>query len=106
MLGINTMYRGWCNYYRYANAPQKVFNRVSQKVWWYYAHFLARKGRMSMKDMLIRARKAGNFKVVRKAGRQRQTFTIKAGKKEYCLDIFPPRTRSIHQVVEKDWKVG
>lgn len=104
MLGINAMYRGWCNYYRYANAPQKVFNHVSQKVWWYYAHFLARKGRMSMKDMLIRARKAGNFRMVGKAGRESQTFTITSGKKEYCLNIFPPRTRSIHQVVEKDWK--
>jgi hypothetical protein len=104
MLSINAMYRGWCNYYRYANAPQKVFNRVGQKAWWYYAHFLARKGRTSIKAMLIRARKAGNFKVVGKAGRKRQTFTITSGKKEYGLDIFPPRTRSIHQVVEKDWK--
>jgi hypothetical protein len=104
MLGINAIYRGWCNYYRYANAPQKVFNRVGQKVWWYYAHFLARKERMSMKEMLIRARKAGKFKVVGKAGRNRQTFTITSGKKEYYLDLFPPRTRSIHQVVAKDWK--
>ena len=105
MLSINAMYRGWCNYYRYANAPQKIFNRVGQKVWWYYAHFLARRGRMSMRQMLIRARKAGRFKVVGKEGRQRQTFTMQSGKKEYCLNIFPPRTRSIHQVVDKDWKV-
>jgi group II intron reverse transcriptase/maturase len=105
MLRINAMFRGWCNYYRYATSPQEVFNRVARKVWWYFAHFLARKERSSIQKMLFRARKSGRYKMVKQKDRLRQTFVIKSGKKEYSLDIFSPRTQTIHQVKSVNWKV-
>jgi group II intron reverse transcriptase/maturase len=105
MLRMNAMFRGWCNYYRYANAPQEVFNRVASKVWWYFAHFRARKERTSIQKMLVRAQKAGRYRKVKHQGRLRQTFTIKSGKKEYSLNVFPPRTQSIHQVKCVNWEV-
>src|SRR6266436_2017477 len=55
MLSMNAKFRGWCNYYKYANNPQEVFERISRKMWWCYAHFLARKHGESMKALLIRA---------------------------------------------------
>ena len=57
MLAMNAKFRGWCNYYKYANSPQSVFNGVAQKMWWFYAHFLARKHRSSMKALLTGPRK-------------------------------------------------
>src|SRR5882724_1648105 len=62
----------------------------------FYAYFLARKQQQSCKQLLTRATQTGNLKVVKKGTDQRQTFTIKVGKREYYLDIFPPKTAHIH----------
>ena len=105
MLRISSMYRGWCQYYQYARGPQATFSRLGHKVWWYYAHLLARKARSSIRKTVVRARKAGRLKVVERKGRKRETFTFASGKREYILDIFPPQTRSIHLVETGDWKV-
>jgi group II intron reverse transcriptase/maturase len=104
MLRISAMYRGWCQYYQYARSPQAIFSRLGQKVWWDYAHLLARKSRSNINKTVIRARKAGRLKVVERKGRKRNTFTFVSGKREYILDIFPPPTRSIHLVKTGDWK--
>src|SRR5713101_5549593 len=31
MLSMNAKFRGWCNYYKYANSPQVTFNRTANK---------------------------------------------------------------------------
>jgi group II intron reverse transcriptase/maturase len=54
MMSMNAKIRGWSNYYKYANSPQVVFNRVAHKMWWFYAHFLAQKHRMSIKTRTVR----------------------------------------------------
>jgi hypothetical protein len=33
MLSMNAKFRGWCNYYKYANNPQDVFNGLARKMW-------------------------------------------------------------------------
>jgi len=33
MLSMNAKVRGWCNYYKYANNPQEVLNRIAQRMW-------------------------------------------------------------------------
>lgn len=106
MLSMNAKFRGWCNYYKYANSPQRVFNRTASKMCWYYAHFLARKHRMSTKKLLTWATKAGKHKTVKKGKDRRSTFTHQVGKKEYLLDIFPPKTAVILAVTNKEpWAV-
>src|SRR5215471_2021341 len=79
MLSMSAKFRGWCNYYKYANSPQVVFERIAHKTWWFYAHFLARKHRCSCKTYLRRARKNGSDRVVSKGTRKRRTFTIALG---------------------------
>ena len=88
MLSMNAKFRGWCNYYKYANSPQAVFSRVSQKMWWFYAHFLARKHRSSIRKLLKRAKKNGSDRVITKGTSKRRTFTIELGKGKriYLLD--------------------
>ena len=99
MSQIGSIFRGWCNYYRYASSPQSEFNKLSLKAWWCYAHFLARKTKTrSIKKLIIREKKAGRLKVVEKVKgkkgemvkRKRQTFLQPSGKKMNELDIFPP----------------
>lgn len=106
MFDMNAKFRGWCNYYKYAKNPQIVFNKVSQKMWWYYAHLLARKKRSSIKRLLAWARKTGTDKVVQKGIDRRRTFNIHVGKKEIYLDIFPPKSAVIQQITNKEtWTI-
>ena len=107
MLSMSAKFRGWSNYYKYANAPSEVFERVSRKMWWFYAHFLARKQRQSIRKLLTWAHKTGREKVVKKRnGERRGTFTVPVGKKEIYLDIFPPKTAEIKTVAnEGTWTV-
>jgi len=114
MMQIGSIYRGWCNYYRYASSPQSEFSKLSSKTWWYYAHFLARKTKTrSIKQLIIREKRAGRLKVVEKekgkkgemVKRMRKTFSMPLGKKTLVLDIFPPKTGGIRSIVNKDWTI-
>ena len=106
MLNMNAKLRGWCHYYKYANSPQGVCNRISQKTWWFFAHFLARSRRSSIKSLLVWAKTTGKYKVVIKGNDRRHTFTIPRGKREMYLDIFPPKTAEIRAVSNKEtWTV-
>ena len=102
MLSLNAKFRGWCNYYKYANSPQGVFNRIANKMWWYYAHFLARRHRMSVKSLLTWTHKTGRYRKVRKGNDSRLTFTHPVEKREYWLDLFPPKTAAILAVTNRE----
>jgi len=96
MLLLNRKFQGWCHYYRYANNPQPTFNRLAHKLWWDYAHYLARHYRRSIRQTLLRAKRTGQYKVVQKGSASRATFAMKVGKKEYILDRFPPKTGQLY----------
>jgi hypothetical protein len=103
---LNAMFRGWCEYYKYAHAPQKVFNQLAEKTWWMYAHYLSRKQRSSIKKMIIREKKAGRLTMVERKNRKRQTFSIEMGNRRIILDTFPPKTEMIRALRNKrDWTV-
>lgn len=106
MVQLSAMFRGWCNYYRYANQPQRVFSKLASYTWWRYAHFNARKHKSSIKAMITRERKAGRLGTVKKGGREIMTFQMKLGKRNLILDIFPPKTEQIRAVSNKQhWEV-
>jgi len=92
---MGAMFRGWCNYYRYATAPQATFNDLSRHTWWQYAHYVARKHRLSIAQMIKQERQAGRLGEVQKNGRKRSTFTVTVGRKTMILDLFSPRTGQI-----------
>jgi group II intron reverse transcriptase/maturase len=96
---MSAMFRGWCHYYRYATAPQAVFNDLSRYTWWRYAHYVARKHRLSMAQMIKQERQAGRLGTVTKNGRRRNTFRVFVGGKTVPLDLFPPRTGQIRKLV-------
>jgi len=103
---LSAIYRGWCNYYRYANNCTKVFNQLSSLMWWGYAHYLANKHKLSIKQMITKERRAGNFGIIQRGKCNRTTFSIMIGKKKYVLDIFPPKRKSIRTFMkEPNWEV-
>ncbi len=70
-------------------------------MWWFYAHYLARKQKMSIRKMLRREQLAGNFGIIEKDKRARKTFSITVGKKKWVLNIFPPKKVSIRAITGK-----
>jgi group II intron reverse transcriptase/maturase len=106
MMSMNANFRGWCNYYRYATNPQITFEKVSHKMWWFFAHYLARKQKTSLKKLLTLMQKSDTFKEMRKGNDLRKTFRYQVGKQGYYLDVFPPKTAKIHAVTNKEsWTV-
>ena len=106
MMTLGRKFRGWCHYYRYANNPQPTFSRLAQQMWWDYAHYLARQRRLSIRQMLRWAKRAGYHKVVKKGTATRGTFVTKVGTKEYFLDLFPPKTGQFYAMqTRSDWTV-
>ena len=95
IIQMSAMFRGWCNYYRYATAPQATVNDLSSHTWWQYAHDVARKHRLSMAKMIRQEGQAGRRGEVKKNGRNRTTFRVFVERKAITLDLFPPRTGQI-----------
>lgn len=102
---MSAMLRGWCNYYCYATNPQTTFSNLASHTWWQYAHYGARKHRLSTRQFANRARRTGELATVRRNGRTRQTFRVFVGKKAVTLDLFPPRTRQIRSLAKGQWEV-
>jgi Group II intron, maturase-specific domain len=92
---MSAMCRGWCNYYRYATAPQATFNNLASCTWWRYAHYVARKHRLSIAQMIRQERQAGRLGEVKRNGRKRLTFRVFVEGRTVTLDLFPPRTGQI-----------
>jgi 5-methylcytosine-specific restriction endonuclease McrA len=89
------MLRGWGNYYRYATAPQATFKDLSRSTWWRYAHYVARKHRLSMAPMSKQEQQAGRRREVKKNGRTRYPCRVFVDHRAVMLDLFPPRTGHI-----------
>ena len=91
-LKVNSLIRGWMNYYRFATAPQRTFSDVVSKVFWQVSHYLAAKNETSIATILRRYSKA-----VTKHGRTRTTLSKTVKGKQVDLWMFPPRTERIEQ---------
>jgi group II intron reverse transcriptase/maturase len=96
---MSTMFRGWCNYYRYATRPQVVFSDLASYTWWQYAHYVAQKHKLSIAEMIEQEKQAGRHGEVTRNGRTRKTFKVFVERKAMILDLFPPRTGQIRGLV-------
>jgi len=103
---MSAMFRGWCHYYRYATAPQATFSDLSDYTWWRYAHYVARKHRLSIAQMIKQERQAKRLREVERNGRKKLTFRIFVEGKAVTLDLFPPRTGQIRALPDTgQWTV-
>ena len=54
--GANRFIRGWCEYYRCTNSPGRVFDRLRPEVFWGMAHWLGRKYKINMPEVMEKYR--------------------------------------------------
>jgi RNA-directed DNA polymerase len=59
ILGLNRIIGGWCRYYQTTSSPSEYFDKLDNKVFWWMAHWLGRKYKMSI-PRVIRAYKRDN----------------------------------------------
>jgi len=60
ILAANRCIRGWCAYYRCTNSPGMVFNRLRPEVFWGMAHWLGRKYKSSIPEIMKKYYAEGN----------------------------------------------
>jgi len=51
---LNSLTRGWCQYYRLANNPSQVFHKLEYEIFWRMAHWLGRKYKSDMPAIMQR----------------------------------------------------
>ena len=54
ILALNQVVRGWCNYYRSTNAPSEIFGKLSNEIYWDMAHWLGKKYKISIPNVMRR----------------------------------------------------
>jgi RNA-directed DNA polymerase len=58
---LNWFIRGWCEYYRSTSKPAKTFAKLTQELFWDFAHWLGRKYESHMPAIMQRFRKENTF---------------------------------------------
>jgi hypothetical protein len=58
---LNAVIRGWCQYYQYTSSPHFMFRQLEYKVFWLMAHWLGKKYKLQMPEVMRRFRKGNTF---------------------------------------------
>ena len=88
-MSVNALMRGWTQYYRYANNATQRFGYLTGMVYWRTAHYLGRKHRRSIKQVM-----RTHYGVDSSTGK-RALYTLQPGGKRLFIWNKPPQRRSI-----------
>jgi RNA-directed DNA polymerase len=61
IIGINRLVRGWCQYYQYTSKAASQFHELDGVVFWEMAHWLGRKFKMTMPEVMRRYNQDSTF---------------------------------------------
>jgi RNA-directed DNA polymerase len=56
ILALNSITRGWCEYYRNTSSPAKIFSKIGTELFWDMSHWLGRKYKLNMPEVMQRFR--------------------------------------------------
>jgi len=57
LTALNSLIRGWCQYYRCTSSPSKVFHKLGNELFWEMVHWLGRKYKINMPAVMQRFKK-------------------------------------------------
>jgi RNA-directed DNA polymerase len=57
--GLNRLIRGWCQYYQYTSKVSTQFSKLEQELFWEMAHWLGRKFKIAMSEVMRRFNQDG-----------------------------------------------
>lgn len=61
ILAMNRIIGGWCRYYQYTSKASTTFSKVETKAFWSFAHWIGRKYRISMPEVMRRHYQKARF---------------------------------------------
>jgi 5-methylcytosine-specific restriction endonuclease McrA len=61
ILALNQLIRGWCEYYKNTSMPSRIFSDLSNEVFWLMAHWLGRKYKSKMPEVMQKYRMDNTF---------------------------------------------
>ena len=61
VMTLNSLIRGWCQYYCSTSSPSKVFHRLEHEIFWGMAHWLGRKYKVSTPAVMRKYRRENTF---------------------------------------------
>jgi 5-methylcytosine-specific restriction endonuclease McrA len=61
IFAANRLTRGWCQYYQCTSSPSRILDKVTQELFWEMAHWLGRKYKISMPEIMQRYRIGHTF---------------------------------------------
>lgn len=61
IIGLNSLIRGWCQYYQYTSKASSQFHELGHELYWEMAHWLGRKFKVSMPDVMRRFKRDSTF---------------------------------------------
>jgi group II intron reverse transcriptase/maturase len=61
IIGLNRIIGGWCRYYQTTSSPSQVFGKLETETFWIMAHWLGRKFKMSMPEVMRRFRRGNSL---------------------------------------------
>jgi 5-methylcytosine-specific restriction endonuclease McrA len=61
IMALNSVIRGWCNYYRCTSSPSQIFGKLNPEVYWGMAHWLGRKYRKNIPVIIRKFNKGSTF---------------------------------------------
>ena len=61
IIGLNRLIRGWCQYYQYTSKAVSQFHQLERPLFWETAHWLGRKFKISMPEVMHRFRQGNTL---------------------------------------------
>ena len=61
IMALNSIIRGWCNYYRCTSSPSVIFDKLKPEIYWRMAHWLGRKYQSSIPNIIRKFGKGSSF---------------------------------------------
>ena len=77
MTALNQLIQGWCEYYRCTNSPSVIFNSLNPAVFWGMAHWLGRKYKRNMPEIMRRFSQGNTFQTATRKLRMPSDYKAK-----------------------------
>ena len=61
IIGLNRIVGGWCRYYQTTSSPSQVFKKLETETFWEMAHWLGRKFKMSVPEVMRKFKKGSSI---------------------------------------------
>jgi group II intron reverse transcriptase/maturase len=98
ILALNRIIAGWCRYFQYTSKPGVQFRLLGQETFWRLAHWIGRKFKLNMPDVLHQYRSQDGLGVERVRLTRHDSFTAR----RYHLSPSKPNPYTTQEAIQRE----